>query len=201
MATLYLARRRGVAGFSRPVAIKVVHPHLSDDPRFVSMFVDEALLCSRIDHPHVVRVDELAEVDGYYYLVMEYVQGCSLATFVRIVRDTGRRIAPELAVAVAARVAAGLDVVHELTLEDGRPAAVVHRDVTPSNVLLGYRGDVKYDWSGHIDQHVGALEKRVEKLRDPGTEVAAGRALPADLALQPLTRAAAGLSAARAGVD
>ena len=75
MATLYLARRRGAAGFARPVVIKVIHSHLDSDPNFVKMFVDEAKLCARIQHPNVVHVEELGQERGQYYLVMEYVHG------------------------------------------------------------------------------------------------------------------------------
>ena len=143
MATLYLARRVGAAGFSRPVAIKVVHAHLSEDPKFVSMFVDEALLCARIDHPNVVRVDQLRQHRDHYYLVMEYVHGCALSALLKQVRSTDRRLSPELAVAIVVRVADGLHAAHELLDDEGNNAGVVHRDVTPSNVLLGYRGEVK----------------------------------------------------------
>ena len=83
MATLYLGKRVGAAGFARPVAIKVIHPHLAEDPRFVQMFVDEATLSAKIDDPHVVHVEELGESNGTYFLVMEYVDGASLAELLR----------------------------------------------------------------------------------------------------------------------
>ena len=143
MATLFLARRRGAAGFTRPVALKVVHPHLAEDQSFVTMFRDEALLCGRIDHPNVVRVEELQEHNGSLYLVMEYVHGCSLSDFRRALRKRRERMSSDLAVSVAVRIADGLHAAHELTNDDGTSAGVVHRDISPSNILLGYRGDVK----------------------------------------------------------
>src|SRR5215831_4704670 len=79
MATLYLARRHGAAGFSRLVALKVIHPHLVAQPTFIDMFVDEARICSLISHPNVVHVEEFGEIDGVHYLVMGYIEGCSVA--------------------------------------------------------------------------------------------------------------------------
>ncbi|MCC7538555.1 MAG: serine/threonine protein kinase [Deltaproteobacteria bacterium] len=143
MATLYLARRHGAAGFSRHVAIKIVHPHLSEEPNFREMFVDEALLSARIDHPNVVRVEELGEVEGTYFLVMEYVHGCSLGTLSRELAARKRRLSPEIAVHIITRVADGLHAAHETLDDDGHSLGIVHRDVSPPNILLSYRGEVK----------------------------------------------------------
>ena len=144
MATLYLARRTGVAGFARHVAIKVVHPHLAkQNGSFVRMFLDEALLCARIHHPNVVHVEELGEADGVYFLVMEYVHGAALSQFMKALAERKRRLTPELAVSIAIQVADGLHAAHELRGEDGHSLGVVHRDVSPHNVLLSYAGHVK----------------------------------------------------------
>ncbi len=143
MATLYLGRRRGAAGFAKPVAIKLIHPHLAEDPAFVKMFVDEARLSAAIADPHVVHVEELAQHDGTLFLVMEYVDGCSLAHLMRALAARGRRMSPDLAVALAIQLADGLHAAHEATGDDGRPLGVDHRDVSPQNVLVSYRGHVK----------------------------------------------------------
>ena len=143
MATLYLARREGAAGFARHVAIKVVHPHLAQDDTFVKMFVDEAKLSARIEHPNVVHVEELGEDAGRYFIVMEYVHGCSLAQLVRALAKLERRLAIDLAVHFATKVADGLHAAHEATSDDGAPLGVVHRDISPQNVLLAYKGYVK----------------------------------------------------------
>ncbi|MDQ3038043.1 MAG: serine/threonine protein kinase, partial [Myxococcota bacterium] len=143
MASLYLARRNGAAGFSRLVAIKVVHPRLSEDSGLNRMFVDEAKLTSRIDHPNVVHVEELGETAGTYYLVMEYVHGCSLAQLMRSLGRSKRRLSPTVAVAICARVAEGLHAAHETTGEDGQLLNLVHRDVSPQNILLSHKGHVK----------------------------------------------------------
>src|SRR5262249_54266513 len=98
MATLLLARKEGPGGFARTVAIKVIHPHLSLDESFVRMFVDEAVLSARISHPNVVHVEEFGEHDGLYFLVMEYVDGCSLTQLKRVLAKQEKRIPPEIAV-------------------------------------------------------------------------------------------------------
>ena len=143
MATLFLAHRRGAAGFQRFVAIKVVHPHLATDASFVRMFVDEALLSARIVHPNVVHVEELGEAEGTYFLVMEYVHGCSLSLLVRALARRKRMLAAEIATSIVMKVADGLHAAHETRGDLGELLGVVHRDVSPQNVLLAYQGHVK----------------------------------------------------------
>ncbi|MDB4936665.1 MAG: Serine/threonine protein kinase PrkC, regulator of stationary phase [Labilithrix sp.] len=142
MGVLYLARRIGPAGFSRPVAIKVIHDHLAANKRFARMFIDEAKLSARIDDPNVVRVEEFGQADGRYYLVMEYVHGASLAQTIAVLRKRGR-IPIEQAVAIAMQIAGGLHGAHEATDEAGVPLGIVHRDVSPHNVIVSYKGYVR----------------------------------------------------------
>jgi eukaryotic-like serine/threonine-protein kinase len=143
MATLFLARRTGAAGFSRHVAMKVVHPHLAADPSFIRMFIDEALLSARIQHPNVVHVEELGEDHGTYFLAMEYVHGSALSTLLGALARLERRLSPEIAVSVACQVLDGLHAAHELRNESGQPLGVVHRDVSPQNVLVSTSGHIK----------------------------------------------------------
>ena len=158
MATLYVGRRKGVAGFSRLVAIKFVHEHLAEDQDFVRMFVNEALLQSRISHPNVVHVEELGELEGQHFLVMEYVHGCALSQLLRTLARRDRALAPELAVFIAMQILSGLHAAHELRDEAGKSLGVVHRDVSPDNVLLAYEGHVKL-----IDFGVAKVEASVQK--------------------------------------
>jgi serine/threonine-protein kinase len=142
MAALYLGR--SIDAPDEPLsAIKVIHPSLSEDWQFLRMFVDEALISVRLRHPNVVRVDELGEENGVYYLVMEYVHGCSLAQLLRSMAQQGRRMRPDIALWIAREVAAGLHAAHEMTGPDGALLGVIHRDVSPQNVLLASDGEVK----------------------------------------------------------
>ena len=122
MASLFLARRLGAAGFTRDVAIKIVHPELAGDAQFRAMFLDEALLSARIQHPNVGHVEELGEIDGTHFLVMEFVHGCSLAQLQRALIEKGRRLAPAFAVRIAMHVADGLHAAHETCDEQGTVA-------------------------------------------------------------------------------
>src|SRR5262245_26824194 len=143
MATLFLARRTGVFGFSRMAAIKVIHPHLSQDERLVRMFIDEARILSRISHPNVVHVEEFRESQGLLYLVMEYVAGCSAAQLMTMLREQKEKLPVALAVHIAMKTAEGLHSAHETTDDDGRLLGIVHRDVSPPNILVSTEGNVK----------------------------------------------------------
>jgi serine/threonine-protein kinase len=142
MGVLYLARRATPAGFTRPVAIKVIHDHLAANKRFCRMFIDEAKLCARIDDPNVVRVEEFGQADGRFYLVMEYVHGASLAQTIAVLKKRGK-IPIEQSVAIAMQIAGGLHGAHEATDEAGVALGIVHRDVSPHNVIVSYKGYVR----------------------------------------------------------
>ncbi len=143
MAALYLGKRHGAAGFAKHVAIKVVHEHLADDENFVRMFLDEARITARIEHPNVVHVHDLGEANGHYFLVMEYVPSIALTQLLRAVAKLQRRLSPEVATWIAMQIAAGLHAAHETTDDEGQPLGLVHRDVSPKNILLAYKGYVK----------------------------------------------------------
>ncbi len=143
MASLYLAHRTGPEGFARPVALKVIHPHLSQDPQFVRMFVDEALLCARIRHPNVVHVEELGQHGGAYYLAMEYVDGCSLGEVLDRLASNGELMDPRISVSIACSLLEGLHATHNVKGDAGEALEVVHRDVSPSNILIDRTGHVK----------------------------------------------------------
>jgi serine/threonine-protein kinase len=143
MGQLYLARREGVAGFTRPVAIKVIHPHLARDREVIEMFVSEARLSALIDDPNVVHVHELGETQGLLYLAMEYIHGLSLREVMNRLQKAGRRISFSYAAYIASRVARGLHAAHETTDANGTPLGIVHRDVSPQNVIVAFSGHVK----------------------------------------------------------
>ena len=143
MANLYLGRRQGPAGFSRHVVIKAVKAHLASHTDFIRMFLDEGRIAARIQHPNVVRIEELGEENGLYYLVMEYVHGAALSELLAGLAGMERRVTPDAAVAIIANAAAGLHAAHETLDERGEPLHVVHRDVSPQNILVGALGEVK----------------------------------------------------------
>ncbi len=144
MATLYLARMAGPRRFEKLVAIKKIHDHLTSRQDFVDMFLDEAQISARIQHPNVVQLFDLGEADGSYFIAMEYVHGVNLAGLLRAVsgRGSGQYGWPQAAWIVA-EAAAGLHAAHELLTTDGRPMNLVHRDVSPQNILVSYDGNVK----------------------------------------------------------
>jgi len=143
MATLYLGRRHSAAGVSRSVVVKVIHPHLAEDEVIVKMFIDEARISSHISHPNVVYVDKFAEHEGVFYMVMEYVDGCSLEQVLRTLNRRSEKLPVEVAVHLVIEAAAGLHAAHETTDEQGNRLDIIHRDISPSNVLLTRNGHVK----------------------------------------------------------
>jgi serine/threonine-protein kinase len=142
MAEIYLAHATGPEGFEKEVVIKRVRAHLSGDESFVQMFIKEAQLASGLTHPHVVQIFDFGKHEDSYYLAMEYVRGCSLHDLRRRCRERGLRMPPLLVAHIGAQVAAGLHSAHRLK-HKGEPLHLVHRDVTPHNVLLSFDGAVK----------------------------------------------------------
>ena len=143
MAELFLAVHRGLEGFVKVVAIKRVLPQYADSESLVRMFVDEARVAARLEHPNIVRTYEFGEVEGHYYTVMEYLPGEDLARVLDRLGATRQQLPVAAAVAIVAEVCLGLEFAHELTDSAGAPLGLVHRDVNPSNIILTYGGEVK----------------------------------------------------------
>jgi serine/threonine protein kinase len=140
MATVHLARLLGSVGFSRTVAIKRLHKEFVHDAAFVSMFLDEARLVTRIKHPNVVPTLDVVSAEGELFLVMEYVQGETLSRLLQAAIEKNVRVHPRIAVAVMAGVLHGLHDAHQARNEHGEPLGIVHRDVSPQNVMVGADG-------------------------------------------------------------
>jgi len=143
MAEVYLARRAGPRGFQKVVAVKRILPQMSEDHDFVAMFVDEARVCARLAHPNIVQVFDFGEQDGELYMAMEYVDGTTAARLVRAAASAGEEVPLDAALYIALSVLRGLDYAHSARDEDGRPLDLVHRDVSPGNVLIDRSGAVK----------------------------------------------------------
>jgi eukaryotic-like serine/threonine-protein kinase len=143
MATVWVARLKGSRGFSKTVAVKTILPSLSDDPTFEQMFLDEATLASKIQHPNVAQIIDLGEEDEVLFLAMEWVDGESLSTLSKFSRKNGTDIPLRVGLKIISQAAAGLHAAHELTDEDDRLLELVHRDVSPQNILVSSTGLVK----------------------------------------------------------
>jgi serine/threonine protein kinase len=142
MAEIFLARLVGAAGFEKLVCVKRILPHLARDRQFVAMFLDEARIAARISHPNVCQVYELGEIDGSYYIAMEYLEGVPLACFRR--HDYyGPEPDPRLVAGIAIQACEGLHHAHKLKRSDGSTLEVVHRDVSPQNLFVTADGIVK----------------------------------------------------------
>jgi serine/threonine protein kinase len=155
MAMLYLARRRGVGGFSRLVALKLVHSHLMQDETIHQLFLNEARISAAVAHPNVVNVEEIGQAGDSYFIAMEYVHGVSLSELLLTLRERRLRMSQKLCVWVIAQIAEALHAVHEATSENGIPLQIVHQDVSPQNVLIGHTGHVKLIDFGIARSHQG----------------------------------------------
>jgi TonB family protein len=143
MAELYKARMRGVEGFQKTVAIKRILPHLTDNAEFVEMFIDEGKLAAQLTHPNIAHIYDLGKIGTDYYIAMEFVEGKDLRSTLNLARKKGTPLPMGLALLIAARLASALDYAHRKRDFDGRELGLVHRDVSPQNILLTSEGDIK----------------------------------------------------------
>jgi serine/threonine-protein kinase len=143
MAEVYLARRAGPHGFQKVVAVKRILPQLAKDVDFVAMFVDEARVCARLSHPNIVQVFDFGEEEGELYMAMEYVDGTTAARLIRAAATKGVVLPLDACLHVALSVLRGLEYAHAARDDAGKPLSLVHRDVSPGNVLIDRSGAVK----------------------------------------------------------
>src|SRR5688572_25577181 len=143
MARIYIARTTGIGAFERHVVLKLILPERAEDDIAVKMFLDEARLAAMLNHQNVAQVFEVGEDAGVHYLAMEYVHGQDLRAFLAKAGGSGIRVPLELGLTIVAGAAAGLNHAHERRAPDGSPLGIVHRDVSPSNIMVGYDGSVK----------------------------------------------------------
>ena len=161
MAAVYVARAKGVAGFERLVAVKVLHPHLAYEDEFISMFLDEARLAARIRHPNVVGTLDISDTQGDgFFLVMEYIEGDHLGALLAAAARAGERIPTPVVARIVLDALHGLGAAHELTDETGDWLELVHRDISPHNVMVGVDGIGRL-----TDFGVAKAEKRLTSTR------------------------------------
>jgi serine/threonine protein kinase len=157
MATVWLARLRGKRGFEKLFAIKTIRTELVDDHRFQEMFLDEARIASGIQHPNVAQILDLGEQENVLFIVMEWVDGDSLAKVRRIVTKRGHRLPVGVALRMLADACAGLHAAHEMRDDQGELLEIVHRDVSLQNILVGSSGAVKV-----IDFGIAKAQNRMQ---------------------------------------
>ena len=169
MAEVWKARMRGVEGFQKIVAIKKILPHLSDNQEFVDMFIDEAKFAAQLNHNNIIHIYDLGKIAGSYYIAMEYVDGGDLKSIISLGESSGHPLTVELALFIASKVASALDYAHRKRDFDEKEMGLVHRDVSPQNVLVSHDGDIKLcDFgiakaaSKASHTHTGALKGKLQ---------------------------------------
>ncbi|HVG57170.1 MAG TPA: protein kinase [Hyalangium sp.] len=164
MAITYRARMTGAAGVTKPCVIKQILPHFADDPDFVQMFVSEARVAAQLTHGNIAQVFDFGEVNGQYFLALEFVYGQPLSKVLRRAAKMGMGFFPiPLALHIVSKMCDGLDYAHRNVGENGEPMGLVHRDVSPDNVLISYEGEVKV-----IDFGIAKATSVVDKKTSPG---------------------------------
>ena len=158
MAQIYLARQTGIGAFERHVVLKTILRERASDQRFVTMFLDEAKLAATLNHQNIAQVYEVDQADGAYFMAMEYVHGENARAILETTLRRGWTIPLELAVMIVAGAAAGLHHAHERKGKQGQPLNIVHRDVSPANIMVGYDGSVKV-----LDFGIAKAEERATK--------------------------------------
>jgi serine/threonine protein kinase len=143
MGEVYLARQRGLDGFQKLLVIKTLLPHLCEDEEFITMFKDEARLTAQLIHPNVCQVFEFDKVENTYYIAMEYLRGEDLRRLFRACDQAAKPLRVPLICRIIADAAAGLDFAHSLRDHEGNPYGIVHRDISPQNILVTFEGGVK----------------------------------------------------------
>jgi serine/threonine-protein kinase len=165
MAQIFLAVHEGLEGFNRVVAVKRVLPNLTGSSEFVQMFLDEARIAARLEHPNIVRTYEFGTEAGRYFMVMEYLAGEDLNAVLNCAARSRQQLPIQFVVEVVSRVCAGLQFAHELGDSAGRPLGLVHRDVTPGNIVVTYFGEVKLIDFGVAKAATNAVHTRAGVLK------------------------------------
>jgi eukaryotic-like serine/threonine-protein kinase len=164
MAEVFRALVLGPEQFQRVVVVKRILPQFSASPSFIEMFIDEARLCGRLSHPNIIQVHEFGNQDGQHFIAMEYVDGSSLGHILQRLADRNTLMPAPMAAEIVRQICRGLAYAHALPAEDGKPLGIVHRDLSPGNLIVGYNGAVKV-----LDFGIARVENRFRKgMTDPG---------------------------------
>ena len=143
MAEVFKAKSFGVEGFEKILAIKRILPSMAEDADFIEMFIDEAKICGQLNHANICQIFELGRVDDSHFIAMEYVWGKDLLQIQNRFRKLRQTMKPEMAAFIAAKMCEGLDYAHKKKDAAGRPLGIIHRDISPQNILVSYDGELK----------------------------------------------------------
>ncbi|MBN1946705.1 MAG: protein kinase [Bradymonadales bacterium] len=143
MAEIWLSEQRGPGGFAKELVIKRILPHLASDQKFVQMFLDEARLAAQLTHPNIVQIYDLGEIEGSYFIAMEYVRGRDLDNITELARARGEAVSPVMAARIVSDACGALDYAHSFRDSSGIHLRLVHRDISPQNILVSEDGVVK----------------------------------------------------------
>jgi tetratricopeptide (TPR) repeat protein/tRNA A-37 threonylcarbamoyl transferase component Bud32 len=181
MAELFQGKIVSVKGFEKPVAIKKLLPHLTQDSSLINMFVNEAKLAARLTHQNIVQIYDLGSIEGTYFIAMEYLHGKDLRAMINKARQRAVPVPLEFALYIVSRICAGLDYAHKLKDFQGSPLNIIHRDISPQNIIVTYEGEVKIVDFGIAKAATHSSETKVGiikgKLAYMSPEQAAGKSI------------------------
>ena len=143
MAQIYLARQQGLEGFEKLLVVKRILPHLAENEDFIKMFLDEARIAARLNHPNIVQIFNLGSQDDTFFIAMEYIHGEDVRRVWKRADQAGKDLPVPMVCRIIMDAAAGLDYAHKKTDQVGKPLGIVHRDISPQNILVTFEGGVK----------------------------------------------------------
>ncbi len=143
MAEIYLARATGISGFEKYVALKMILPNYAEDEHFIEMLVEEAKIVVHLTQPNIVQIFDLGRIGDIHYIAMEYVDGLDLYQLMRTITEVGHQLDVDVAAYLATEVCAALDYAHRCRDQAGRPLRIIHRDISPQNIIISRAGEVK----------------------------------------------------------
>ena len=181
MAALYRAKLYGAGGFEKDLAVKKILPQLGQDDDFVQMFMDEAMITVTLSHGNIAQVIDFGEIDGEYYLVMEYVDGVDLQCLLKRCCEDDKPVSAMLAAHIVQEICRGLDYAHNKLGPDGEPLQIIHRDVSPQNVLISFEGQVKL-----VDFGIARAASRISSTQAGVVKGKVGYMSPEQLTAQPI---------------
>lgn len=162
MAEIFRAKTTGAARFEKIIAIKRIHPNMSEDKDFIRMFIDEAKIAGQLNHPNIAQIYELGRIEGHHFIAMEFIWGKDLLQILSKFKKNRAYMNPYQAAFITAKICEALDYAHKKRDAQGQPMNIIHRDVSPQNILISYEGDIKI------------IDFGIAKARDRSSHTAAG---------------------------